>query len=516
MQEDEISDREARVRAARGTLMLLTRHAVVRGMAFVGTLFLARLIAPHTFGIFAITQFVLNLCSSASVGGVIAALVRKKERVVADEYHTAFALQQMVGVFVFVCVVIATPFIRDAYDLTSNQQYAFPAMGAAVFLLSLRSIPVAMLQRSLKHDRVAMTEVVEYLVYIGVSLGLAWAGLGLYALVIATLVRYLASVVLLHLMVKQWPRLLLRMEYVRAILQIAVPLQVTILLDLGQRSVVPVVLGKFFGAAAVGLVSMASTILDSLIMQPITMLATIQFRLLARSQDDRERFASLLGNIYFVMGATAIPIAVALAICAPTLIPLVLPGKWHEVGHLIQWITIASLFQLVAHPTSQAFKALGDTLTPMLNSPINLLVQAAVLLLLRDRMGLDSYPIALACGGVAATLFMIYRLGRHLRRLPPLNGLVEVIAATAAGLGVCLLVMPVLDRWRVAATLMFVLVYMCALLVLSGERLAKYFRLASTTLFDSRVRLKRVLESCAAVSGRSAAVGHRLTGRRRA
>jgi O-antigen/teichoic acid export membrane protein len=505
--DEELSHAEVRSRAARGALSGFTRHAVVRMMALVGTLVLARLISPAGFGLFATGQFVLSALAAVCVGGVITTLVRQRAAVAQADLATAFSIQQALAVLSLVVTWFAAPLIVDGYDLPAGDVWVIRAMSAIVLLQSLKSIPIAVLQRRIRHDLVAVGEIVEYLVYVVTALLLAWAGWGVWALVTATALRYLIGLIVLHVLADVRPHVGFDWARTVQLLRFAVPLQITALLDVAGRAAAPLIVGALFNVSAVGVIGMANTMLDAVVMQPITLLSQLQLRLFARIQDDNAQTRRLLSQCFYVGGAALTPITVGLACLAPFIIGLLLPAEWAQVGPMIQGLFVSSMMLIVAFPVSQAAKALGLISTSVWSSALKLAVQLVVLLAFYKIIGLNAYPLAITLGSIAGYGIVFFRVRRRVGGIP-LGSLVPVLTAGlaagaiwwAAGLSKDLLV--VLGGVALGA-----IVYVAVLVLLSGREVSRYLRLAADATLAKRPLLLNGAGRLAVLIDRAQLVG---------
>ncbi len=475
--ETELSHEEVKPRAARAALSGFTRHAVVRIMALVGTLLLARMIAPAGFGLFATSQFLLSGLSALCVGGVIAALVRRREALSEGDLRTAFTVQQTLAVLVLIVVWFVAPQIVLAYHLKPHDVWVIRAMSAIVLVMSLKSIPNAVLQRQVRHDLVAASEVAEYLIYLVTALLLAWLKWGVWALVTATAVRHITGMIILHLSARMVPHWGLDRAKAGQLLKFAVPLQATGLVDLATRAAAPLAAGLLFSVATVGVIGMANTMLDAVILQPIVLLSALQLRLFARNQDSQDATRRLMAQSIYVGAAAVSPFAVFLASLAPVIIGLLLPGSWQQVGPLIQGLFLSCIIQVVASPISQASKALGMVGTSLGASVVNLILQLSVLFALEPYLGLTAYPIAATVGAVAYTLVLWVRVGRRIGGAPVGAILPVVVASLGAGAIWWLAGVSHNLPIALAGLVLGGLVYVLLLMLLSGKEMARYLRI---------------------------------------
>lgn len=506
MNEEELSQEQVRKRAALGVMSLFTRHGAVRLMAFAGTLVLARLIDPHTFGVFALAQFVLLLANAVAVGGITTALTRRRETVSPLEYKTAQAIQLAIALVIFAIVAAGTPLLAKVYDLSILEALAFPAMGAAVFLLASRSIPTAALQRALRHDLVAVSEVAEYVTYIVVSIGLALAGLGLWSLVIATLLRYGMATLLLYRMTRTLPAIALDRAIARAIVRETLPQQAAIMLGLAQRAINTTVVAAVFNPAAAGLVGMAITLLDALVLQPLALLANIQFRLMARVQDDPEKFRKVLGQSFFVSSVVCLPVLIVSITLFPMLVTILFPPSWRDTGYLVQALSLSSFAYLISIPSHQALKALGDAASLIVCYCLSAAAQLAILFLVGDQYGLIIFALANIVGNLILMIFGLVRLWVVTNRFPPLSAITGVVVAggagTAAGFSVAAVAPGLIGA--VAGATLGSAVYLMALFMTSPKQMSTNLYLINEALPISLRRIRHATSTLATLADRIA------------
>lgn len=478
--EAELSNAEVRRRASRGAASAFGRHAVVRLLAFLGTLVLARLIAPEGFGLFVTAQFILSILQALAVGGVVSALVRRREAVSDADYRTALVVQQIIAVTVVALLFLAAPAISAAYDLPPDRVWVFRAMALAVFPLSLKSIPQARLQREFRHDKVAASDVIEYLVYLVAALSMAALGYGVWALVAATLLRYTVGAIAVHLAARSGVRIGYEHQRAAGLIQTALPLQGGILLDLGNRAIVPIVLGGILGLAAVGVTGMATTIVDAVILQPLVLVASVQLRLLARVQDEPERMRTLLGDFYSAGGLVIVPLATLLAIIAPTVLPLILSEPWRQVGFVVSGLVLSSALQVISAPSAQAAKALGDVHAPLVGGIVTLALQLLIVVIAAPRIGIYAYPLSALVSGSIWAVLITSRVARRVG-MPPVQALLPILAAAAVAGGIWFAAVSLsTNPWiMVSGLILGGLTYLALLVLLAGQAVGRLLAFAA-------------------------------------
>src|SRR5439155_17461075 len=104
-------------KALHGALALGLRQAIVQGLNFVGTIFLAWLFSSSEFGVYAVIAFILSFLIAFGDAGLGASLVRQVEEPSRDDYRSIFTVQQMMVVAVVGVFWLAARQVAQAYHL---------------------------------------------------------------------------------------------------------------------------------------------------------------------------------------------------------------------------------------------------------------------------------------------------------------------------------------------------------------------------------------------------------------
>lgn len=474
--DSELTDNEVKGRAVRGVAGLLTRQVLVRVIGFVGMLILARLLTPEMFGVFAIAQFVIVFFEQVAGMGLSAALLRKKAPPTEIELRTVFTIQQIAVLVAVGAIMGLAPVIVAHYDWDSSREALIRVLAAGLILASLKTIPSLLLQRQLRHDLIAVSEVVEYLVYQVIAITLAWLGYGVWALVVATLARGITGLVAVWSLARWRPAFGFNRAAAHEIWRFGIPLQMASLAGLASAAAVPVVVGSFMGTAAVGYANLARSVLDALVYQPLVIMGVVQFRVFSRFQDDRSRLIAVAERSMFLGGTLAILSAALVLALARPLVEVVLTDKWAPIISLLYILGPAYLIYVVSQPQVQVIKALGDGMSPLIAVIILAVTQLTLLTALAESMGLISYAMASAAGIAAAGLYIQVRIRKKMAIRLANNVGAPLLAALVGGAMAYMGQSIVHDVWGLVSGVCWGVVgYVITLMVLAGRRLGQEF-----------------------------------------
>ena len=110
---EELDLSEISHRAVSGVMVLTIRKFLLKAVNYLGSIILARLLAPEIFGIFAIVSFIITFFGFFSDVGLGAALIQKKDKLSSKDLAVTFTLQQILVVTVTGLIWLAAPFVSS-------------------------------------------------------------------------------------------------------------------------------------------------------------------------------------------------------------------------------------------------------------------------------------------------------------------------------------------------------------------------------------------------------------------
>ena len=489
--EEELDKETIKSRAIRSSFILIVRQFIVRVLNIIGLLVLARLLDPVTFGVFAILQFIVLFFEVIGALGFPTALIRQKGVVLDDQYRAVFTLQCLLLVISVLLIITCAPYVVGHYDLENDAIQAMYIMCFALFFSSFKVVPRIVLERAMRHDAVAFSEIVEYIAYLLIAMLLAVFGAGLWSLVIATVARALLGLIVLYIYAAWRPRLTLDLSSLKAMRGFALSTFTSRLLELANRALVPVLVGTLFGVYLVGIINFARTILDVLIAQPINMVGRVQFRVFSTQQDNNKSIVRNVERSYLLGGMITFFLAVMAALFSEPLVLLVLGEKWRAVVPAVEVMAFGYAFYAILNPSFQCLRALGDIWMPLVATAILFILTFGLTFILSPQFDDKSYPIATLISIPAVSAITAISIGVR----TGFFGLIVIsrLLLCAAITGACMyLIVP--DELGVISSLLYASLGGLIYFLLLGILLGKKISLALDTLIDGSSALPRSLQ----------------------
>ncbi|WP_224243265.1 oligosaccharide flippase family protein [Hyalangium gracile] len=335
----EVTASEVKARAQKGVLVLAARVLASQGLRVVSALCLSRLLFPDDYGLFGIVNYAATLGVYLGDLGLSAALVHQSHEPTAEETSTIFWGHQLLTALVAAVVILFAPNLVSEYALGAQALPMVYAMAAGLFLFSLRIIPNMALERKLAFPAIARAELIENLAQVVSTISMAALGWGAWALVGGGLVRGAVGLVCIWAASPWRPRLTFHLSIIRRLLSMGLAFQLPPLVGAFTAGWVPLVVGRYLGKDAVGLVNWAWALASTPMMLSV-ILNRVAFPAYCRLQDDPVGFADYLRTSLRRLSA-ALCLLIPLAVLAvPVAVPLFFGQRWVPAVPLVQWFSM--------------------------------------------------------------------------------------------------------------------------------------------------------------------------------
>lgn len=319
---------------------------------------LARLLSPADFGIVSAALIVIGFSAIFTQLGLGPALIQRKA-LEPRHIQTAFAASVVLGVLLAGLMWAAAPAIARFFHI-ENSVEVLRALAWIFPIRALSGVAECLVQRDLRFRWLATRDVISYALGYGlVGILLAWAGWGVWSLVIAQITQTVLNTAIL-LSVR--PPALRPLPSWRAFVE---------LMDFGAGFTVArvanfmanqgdnLVVARVLGPQALGLYTRAY----QLMAVPTTLFGDVLDRVLfptmAKVQDDPPRLAAAYLQAVASIALVMLPIGVVLTVLAPEAVVVLLGSRWVEVIPPFQVFAIALLFRTSYKMSDSISRATG-------------------------------------------------------------------------------------------------------------------------------------------------------------
>lgn len=326
----------------KGLYWKLFDQSATQIMQFVVGIVMARLLSPEDYGITALPAVFMAVANIFIDGGFGAALIRKPQ-ITEKDLSTAFCYSIGVGLFMYLCLFISAPWIALFY----NTPILTPLIRvtALSFLWGPLGTPqYVILNRKLDFKTPARISVVNKVVSAIIGISIAYAGYGLWALVISGLTSSLLGLIQTWWVVKWVPKESFSRSSFKYLWGYGNKMIGASLIDTLYNNVAPVIVGKFYSPRDLGVYNRALgyAVLPS--NQITGVLLNVTFPVLSKIQDDRDNLIKKYRKMVKVACFVAFPVFMLLCALAHPLVITLITSKWESCVILLQIMCFAKMW----------------------------------------------------------------------------------------------------------------------------------------------------------------------------
>lgn len=341
----------------RGGLAKLCSQGANFGVRIAALMVLARLLDPKDFGLVGMVAAFIGVLNLFRDFGLSAATIQRV-RVTEEQISTLFWVNIFVGTALALILMALAPFVAGFYHeprlvwVTIVLAFAFFFNGAGVQHSSI-------LERQMRYTAISVIEIISLVISTCIGIAMAAAGFRYWALV-ATAVSGPLITTLCLWPTTGWvpgpPRLGVGL---RSLVRFGGTVTLITALMYVAYNFEKVLLGRFWGAEAVGIYGRAYQLSNIPTDNLNSTLGGVAFSALSRVQDDPVRFRNYFLKGYSLIISLTIPITVGVAIFAPEIISVLLGPKWQSAAEILRLLAPTILIFALINPIGWLILSLG-------------------------------------------------------------------------------------------------------------------------------------------------------------
>lgn len=313
-----------------------------QGIQFVFSILIARLLLPEDYGVIAMLGIFMAVSQTFIDSGFGSALIRKIDRTETD-FSTVFYFNIAVASVFYAILFFSAPAIANFYE-TPLLESVTKVVALNLIINSLSGIHNAKLSIAIDFKSRAKISIITTLLTGAVGLWMAYAGYGVWALVVQNLFSSVLRTVMLWIIVKWHPKLVFSWKSFKELFSFGSKLLASGLLDTLYNNIYTLVIGKVFSPSTLGLYSKANSLAEFPSSNITGVLQGVTFPVLSTIQNEEERLADAYKRFLRLSAFVVFPLMVGLSAVANPFIRLVLTDKWEGAIILLQIICFALMW----------------------------------------------------------------------------------------------------------------------------------------------------------------------------
>ncbi len=345
-------------RTARGVAWVTSARLASQVAQFAASVVLARLLLPNVYGLVAIVWTFTGFAFLFNDLGIGAALVQSKTISEADA-STAFYINAGVGIgLTLVVLALSEPLSALMHQ---PQVAGLLALASVGFTLSNTTVPTALLERRMKFRVVAAIDVSTMVLGLAISVCAAALGLGAKSLVIGPLFTMASATVISFLAAGWVPRARPSRESAQKLFAFGKHVTGFNVINYWARNGDNLLIGRFVGAAELGLYNRAYMLMLMPVTQVTGVLGRVLLPVFSAMQEDLPRLRLAVLRVSRASGVLFFPLVLGLAATAHNFVLVAFGPHWRGAIPLVTILAIAAAPQIVAAMAGLLSQAVGQT-----------------------------------------------------------------------------------------------------------------------------------------------------------
>ncbi len=315
-------------------------------VSFVVFLLLARLLSLEQFGLIALANIYVLVVQLFVFQGLGQAIIQFDD---LDDLHldTVFWMNLAAGVFFFALTLVSANFVAGCVatpDLAPVLRWLSP-----IFLLAaLTDVQNNLLTRRMAFFSLAMRTLISYVAGGVVGVAMALHGAGAWSIVGQQLTIWVLNVIVLWSASEWRPHFRFSIAHARRLTLFGINLLWVDVASLANRRADQFFVGRYLGSVAVGIYAVAARISMLLAELVVRSFSRVSLSAFARLQNDPPRLARGFYEVVEMQLACVLPVAIGVALFAPSVVSLFFGAKWIAAAPIIQVLMIALPFEALS------------------------------------------------------------------------------------------------------------------------------------------------------------------------
>lgn len=328
-------------RTVSGGFITVSSQGIQFVLTLASTMVLARLLTPRDFGFLAMVWSIMGFLRIFKDAGLSTATVQR-EGVTHTQVSNLFWVNVAVSGFATIMTAVCAPLV--AWFYREPRLFGVTLALSTVFLLAGLAVQhTALLSRQMRFKTIAVIQVLSVLAGALVGVGMAWMNYGYWALVGLNITTNLVALVITWASVSWRPQFFKPHSGTRSLLHFGANLTAGTFIYSLARGLDGILIGRFWGAAPLGVYSRASALLARPMDQFIAPIQAVVIPAFSRLQADPKRYRRNFIRLYEgITLASFFCTGIFFALARPLTL-VVLGQKWENATIIFAALSFAAL-----------------------------------------------------------------------------------------------------------------------------------------------------------------------------
>ncbi len=318
---------------------------------------LAHLLSPENFGLVALAVLTMDYLTVLSDLGLGAAIIQRRQNI-DESAGTAFILNVGANAILMLLLIGVSPLVASFF----HEPRVIPVLSAlslTLLLNSIGSVHNVLLQRQLEFKKKLVPDLGASLAKAVLSIGMALAGFGVWALVAGQLVAAAVTTILLWVVIPWRPRLTWQPAIARELFRYGISIMGNNALSAWEDNFDYLIIGRFYTVSDLGVYTIAYRLPETLVITTLWIMTSVLFPTFSALQDAREHLKrSFLATVRYVE-LLVTPVCFGMIVAADPIIRVAFGPQWLGAVPILRVLALYAWIMSVGFHAGDIYKAAG-------------------------------------------------------------------------------------------------------------------------------------------------------------
>ncbi len=326
-------------------------------VTFIVSIVLARILTPKDYGSIALVTVFTTILQVFVDSGLGTALIQKKD---ADDldFSSVFYFNLVVCIVLYVVMFVVAPYIARFYNDTTLTPVV-RVISLTIVISGVKGIQQSYVSRHMLFKRFFFSTIGGTIFSAFLGIGMAYAGLGVWALVAQQLSNAMIDTLILWLTVNWRPKMTFSWKRLVYLLSFGWKILVSALLDTVYNNLRNLIIGKIYSSSDLAYYNQADRFPKVIITNINTAIDSVLLPSMSSVQEDHERVKSMTRRAIKTSTYIMAPLMMGLAFCATSVVQLVLTDKWLPCVPYLRIFCFTYMFWPIHTANLNAINAMG-------------------------------------------------------------------------------------------------------------------------------------------------------------
>lgn len=388
-------------------------RVATRGMSFLRTAIIARVLSPAQFGLFGITSLVLNMIEIITETGINIVLVQTDEGI--EKYvDTAWVISILRGCLIALVIFISSFWVAEF----------FHAPDAVSLLMLVSVVPllrgfinpaVASFQKELHFHKQFFYSTSEFFVESIVTIILVLLFKSPSAIVWGLIAGAAFEVVISFAFVKPWPKLFFEKNIFAHVIGRGKWVTLTGIFSYFFQNGDNIVVGRMLGTSSLAIYDMAYRMAMLPITEISNVISQVTFPVYVKISGDKVRLRNAYLKTTGLVALVCIPLGIIFLVFPKELVLLILGAKWLQAVPVFQLLAVFGIVQAIVGNAGTVFLAFKKQEYITMITLVGIIVMGVLIVPFTYKFGLIGAGIAVLVGSFSTLPLVGYFLIKLLK-----------------------------------------------------------------------------------------------------